>query len=69
MKEFLANLRSIIQEKGFKHKFVAQKMGIDERKLSAILNGRKVVDVEIILSLCKVLEVSPNELLGKEESV
>lgn len=68
MQEIISNIRKIICSNGQKQKYIAEKMQINERKMSDILNGRKVLDAEIILSLCNALEVSPNQLLGYEES-
>ena len=64
---FIDNVKSIIAKKGFKQKFIAQEMGISERKLSDVLNGRKIIDVNIIEMLCSALDVCPNELFGYEE--
>lgn len=65
---FVENTKKIIQNSGYKQTFIAQKMNISARKLSDILNYRKVVDIEIICSLCNVLEVSPNKLFGYDKS-
>lgn len=64
---FIDNVKIIIVKKGFKQKFIAQKMGISEKKLSDILNGRKVIDVNIIELFCRALDVCPNELFGYDE--
>ena len=66
--KFIENTKKLIQKKGYKQTFIAQKMKISDRKLSDILNHRKVIDVSIIFSLCEALEVSPNELFGYDES-
>ena len=63
-KNFIEAVRSTIKNKGIKNKFVAEKIGISERKLSDILNGRKTIDVDIVCSIIKALGVSPNELFG-----
>ena len=62
------NVKRIIREKGLKQKYIAEKMGITERKLSDILNGRKVIDEGIIMSLYDTLNVEPNELFGYDKS-
>lgn len=64
MSEIILNTKKIILEKGLKQKYIAEKMGITEQKMSDILNERKVVDDSVILSLCNALDVSPNELFG-----
>ena len=65
---FINNMRKIIQERGYKQVFIARQMNISERKLSDILNNRKVIDIDIVLSLCNVLHVSPDELFGYTRS-
>lgn len=62
--DFTLRVKSIIAGKGIKHKFIAEKMGITDRKLSDILNGRKTIDIELIMLFCNALEISPNEILG-----
>lgn len=57
-------IKKIIDDKGLKHKYVAQKMGITERKFCDIINGRKVIDEEIIRLLCNALETRPDILFG-----
>lgn len=63
MSEICTNIKTIIASKGLKQKYVATAMGISPSKLSDIINGRKVIDPPLILSLCNALDVTPNELL------
>lgn len=64
MNTFIINCKSVISQKGLKQKYVANQMGIPERKLSDMLNERKKIELEDIGLLCKVLETTPNELFG-----
>ncbi|MGI5960090.1 MAG: helix-turn-helix domain-containing protein [Massiliimalia sp.] len=59
-------LRELIQEKGMKQKAVAQKAGLSEWDLSAILHGRKLILADHIVGLAQALEVDPNRLFGYE---
>ena len=68
MSEFTNAMKAVIAKSGYKSKAVAEKMGIEPRKLSDILNERKVIDEKIISSFCNALDVSPNELFGYDES-
>lgn len=68
MSEFTNAMKAAIRRSGYKDKFVAEKMGIEPRKLSDILNGRKIIDEKIILSFCNALNVEPNELFGYDRS-
>lgn len=67
MNEFISKTKKLIEEKGIKQKYLAQKMGISERKLSDILNGRKKIDIEIILLFCNTLKIQPNELINTQQ--
>lgn len=56
------NTKRIIRDKGLKINAVGKKAGYTDSQFSALLNGRKIIkDVDIAL-ICKVLNVSPNEL-------
>lgn len=62
------NAKKLISELGLKQKAVAKRMDISDRKLSDILNGRKIIDDVIVQSLCKALDVEPNNLFGYDKS-
>ena len=68
MAMFEENVKSVMQNKGLKQKYVAQKIGISEKAFSAMLTGRKNVLVTDVLNICNALEVSPNQLLGYDET-
>ena len=59
-------IKSIIKDKGFTQRFISEKTGIDEQRLSDMLNGRRRILATDIILLCEVLEVLPNKLLGYE---
>jgi len=48
-----------IKESGLKIYFVAEKAGIDNKNLSATLNGRRRFKVEEFLSVCRALSLDP----------
>ena len=58
------NIKNIIAEKGLKQGFVAEKAGLSPTDLSNLLNGRKIIRDDNILSLSMALGVTPNELFG-----
>ena len=62
------NAKKAIIASGLKQKVVAERMNISYKKLSNILTGRKMVDANIVISLCRALDVSPNELFGYNTS-
>ena len=59
-------IKSIIKDIGFTQRFISEKTGIDEQRLSDMLNGRRRILATDIILLCEVLEVTPNKLLGYE---
>lgn len=59
-------IKSIIKDKGFKQRYIAEKTGIGEQRLSDMLHGRRRILATDIILLCKVLEVTPNKILGYE---
>lgn len=59
-------IKSIINDKGFKQRYIAEKTGIDEQRLSDMLHGRRRILATDIILLCEVLEVTPNKIFGYE---
>ena len=68
MNEFTNNMKAIIKKIGYKNKFVAEKMGLTQRQLSDVLNGRKTIDYKIIMLFCEATNTQPNELFGYNKS-
>lgn len=62
------NLRFILNEKGIKQKSLAQKADIPEKTLSAMLNGRREIHHNEIISICNALSITPNDLYGVQKS-
>ncbi len=58
------NARAIICSKGLKQRSVAEKMGVSEQQLSAMLNRRKVIKDTDVMAFANALSVTPNELFG-----
>ena len=67
MEKLIYTIRWIINSKGLKQKAVAERMGITDKKLSEMLNGRKKIYFEDIQKFCSALNVTPNELFGIEK--
>lgn len=55
-------LKKIIEERGLRHNFVADKCGYSAKKFSAVLNGRKVITPTDVEKICNGLGITPNEL-------
>lgn len=61
----IERIRFLINAKGLKQNFVAEKAGLTEQGLSDILNNRKLLRVEYIPSLARALGTEPNDLFSK----
>mgnify|MGYP005789881097 CR=1 FL=1 len=56
------NISKIIEKKGLKQIYVAEKAGYKPQELSDMLNGRKLIKVCDIPRLAKALEVEIDEI-------
>lgn len=64
-----ARVAKIIDEKGIKKSFVAEKIGIQKESLTRILNGKRSIYASEVLPLCEALGVNLEELLyGDDKS-
>ena len=55
-------LTEAIEARGMKQKFIAEKIGISETALSAMLNGKQKIDVETFFAICTLLQMTPDEI-------
>ena len=63
MKSVVAhNAKRIIQDKGLRQRFVANKAGYNEKTFSNMLNDRKIIADYDIVKIATALEVEANEL-------
>lgn len=71
MKESLVakNVKNIIKRKGITQRYLAKKMNIGEKKLSNMLNNRKVITDDDIILFINALSVKPNALFATEEEM
>ena len=59
-----------IKEKGIKQRFIAERIGIDEQKLSFSMTGRRNLQIGEFLMACKVIGEDPLDYLSaKEEAI
>ena len=58
------NIKNYIKEKGLKQSFVAKEAGLKDKEFSAMLNGRKIIMVNVIPAIAAALKTDPNTLLG-----
>jgi transcriptional regulator with XRE-family HTH domain len=52
------NYRELIEQSGYKHKFVAQKIGVSKTMLSLFLSGSKNLSLEKRIKLNQLLKVN-----------
>lgn len=64
-KIFCENLKTVQKFSGFTQKQVAQKLGVVESCYANWEQGRTEPSVEMLRSLCNVLNVSADELINK----
>lgn len=56
------NLRALRESKGIKQKFIAQQLGISANYYSQIENGHRAPQVEHLLKLREIFEVSLDDI-------
>lgn len=68
-KPFAEGLRKIIEQKGFKNLYVAQKAGFTSQELSDMLNGRRLIKACDVPKLADALGVEAGDIYeaGNEE--
>ena len=62
------NIRRIMEEKGLKQKYVAERSGFTAQEFSNMMNGRKSINVQYIRCICAALDVNPNDLFELQKS-
>lgn len=55
-------LSMAIKESGLKQKYIAEKVGISEQALSAMLNGRQKIDIDTFFAIAVVLKMTPEQI-------
>lgn len=58
------NIRRLIKDKGLKQTFVAEQAGMTDQQLTDILNNRRLLRVEHLAPLARVLGVSVEQLIS-----
>lgn len=66
--EFHENLSALRKAKGLSQEEIAEKLGVSRQAISKWENGLTSPEMANIAKLCEILEVTPNELLGYEET-
>lgn len=66
-KKITNNLKAFREERGIKQKFVAEQLGISSNYYSQIENGHRPPQVEHLLKLRDLFNVSLDEIFFKEQ--
>lgn len=64
MPEFEKRFRELIRARGLKNKSLATLLGVSESTISVWLIGRAKPNLDMLVHVCRALEVDPNWLLG-----
>ncbi len=56
-------LKSIIDRKGIKYKFISEKTGIEYQRLMRIFNQNATISGSELICLCRVLKVEQSALM------
>lgn len=64
MQQIIDTIKKLINDKGLKHKYVAEQMGLTPQEFSNMLCGRKEFKTEHVVPICKALNITANDLFG-----
>lgn len=56
-------LKPAIEDAGFKQMAVAEKVGLNYQQLSDVINKRRKLDANELISICNALGITPDKLL------
>lgn len=62
-------IRAYVDEQGIKYTALAQKVGISQQQMSAILTERTQLKADIFFKICEVLGVSPETFDPKNKDI
>lgn len=55
-------ISAAVSDSGLKQRFIAERIGVSEQVFSAMLAGKRKIDVDEFFGLCQVLNKTPEEL-------
>lgn len=61
------NIKDLMKIKDLTQSALAEKLGVKQNTVSQWVNGINEPNCETIINLCKILDSTPNELLGWED--
>ena len=60
-------IKKVMDEKGYKQRFVAEQIGLSEQAFCDLLNGRRVMKISEVVPIVKVLGITPNDLFSHND--
>lgn len=63
------HINAAVEDSGLKQKHIAELIGMSEPTFSALLSGKRGVDVDEFFAICQVLQKTPDELYHYERKV
>ena len=55
-------LKKILRDRGIKQQFVADKMGVNVRKINDYVNGRTLLKLDVAIQIANILNIDVKEL-------
>lgn len=55
-------LKKILRDRGIKQQFVADKMGVNVRKINDYVNGRTLLKLDVAIEIANILNIDVKEL-------
>ena len=62
--EIAARLRASREKAGYKQEDIAKILGVTPQKISSFETGRTRVDVDTLVTLCRLYNVDANDIMG-----
>jgi DNA-binding XRE family transcriptional regulator len=62
-------LKEILDERGIKQKWLAEKANVKENTLSGIINNKTITSVDIAIRIAKVLNMAVEDIFQENDSL
>lgn len=55
-------IKKIIEERGYKYKAIAGRIGVSEQIFSSIMTGRRKMSTDEFFKFCELMDIDPSSL-------
>lgn len=62
MDDIRDSLRNMVDKKGLRHKYIADRAGMTQQQLCDVFSKRRKLDANELLAICSAADVTLNEL-------